>query len=219
MSTPTLWRHVLAYLPVNAVQGVVSIATLIALTRLLTPETYGRYALVLATTQLVHMAFFTWLQAAMARFYEAAARDGRLGAHLATSYAAYAGVATAVIILYVGTVAVADFPSRMRAALLFGLLMVLLRSLLMIGLETHRAARHVGRLGALETIQSVGGLRLGIALILWTHLAESAPFIGAALASAVCLAIDLPGLAATARPGGRASRSYAASRGTAYRLL
>ena len=195
---PMLWRHILGYLPVNAVQGVVSVATIVVLTRLLDPDDYGRYALVLAAAQLVQMGCFTWLHASMARFYEAAERDGRLGAHFASCYAAYAGVAAIVTILYVGTIAAADFPPRLRAALLFGLLLLLLRALLMIGVETHRAARHVRVFGALETIQSVGGLALAVALILYTDLAESAPFLAAAVASAVCLIVDLPRIAAMA---------------------
>ena len=85
-----LWRHILGYLPVNAVQGLVSVATIVLLTRLLDPEAYGRYALVLAATQLVHMACFSWLHAGMARFFETARQEGRLPHHFGTGYGAFA---------------------------------------------------------------------------------------------------------------------------------
>ena len=39
------WRGVLGYLPVNVVQGIVGLLTIVSLTRLLTPAQFGDYAL------------------------------------------------------------------------------------------------------------------------------------------------------------------------------
>ena len=196
-----LWRHIIGYLPVNAVQGVVSVLTIVLFTRLLDPDAYGRYALVLAATQLVSMACFTWLHAGMARFFEAARIEGRLPQHFATGYLSYAAVALVVALAYLGVVIAVDFSGPIRTALLFGLAALLLRTLLMMGLETHRAARHVGTYGTLEVIQAVGGLGLGAALIVTTGLGEAGPFLGAAVASLTCLLIDLPRIAGLAGRG------------------
>ena len=59
------WRGVLGYLPVNIVQGVVGLLTIVAFTRLLTPEQYGAYAMAFSVVALVHTLLFTWLEAAM----------------------------------------------------------------------------------------------------------------------------------------------------------
>ena len=53
-----LGRHIFGYLPVNAVQGLVAFGTIAIFTRLLHPDEYGRYAMVLAAVQLVQGACF-----------------------------------------------------------------------------------------------------------------------------------------------------------------
>ena len=57
------WRGVLGYLPANLVQGVVGLLTIVAFTRLLTPEAYGVYALAFSVMSLVHTCLFVWLEA------------------------------------------------------------------------------------------------------------------------------------------------------------
>ncbi|NBU29546.1 MAG: lipopolysaccharide biosynthesis protein, partial [Caulobacteraceae bacterium] len=61
------WRGVLGYLPVNIVQGVIGLLTIVAFTRLLSPGDYGVFALAASTMVLSHTALFTWIEAAMAR--------------------------------------------------------------------------------------------------------------------------------------------------------
>ncbi|MET4697554.1 O-antigen/teichoic acid export membrane protein [Constrictibacter sp. MBR-5] len=194
------WRHILGYLPVNAIQGAVAFGTIILFTRLLLPEEYGRYALVLATTQLVQMSCFTWVHAGMARFYETARGEGRLGEHFATGYAAVAVLCLLVGGAYVGAVEAAGLPAAVRSVMYFGLAVLLLRSVLMVGLETHRAARNVRLFGTLESVYSVIGLGVALVLILTTDLREAAPFVALAAAALVCLAFDLPAVVRIARP-------------------
>jgi O-antigen/teichoic acid export membrane protein len=65
------WRGVWGYLPANIVQGVVGFLAIILFTRLLSPEDFGRYALAFSVMTLAHVAVFSWLEAAMARFWAA----------------------------------------------------------------------------------------------------------------------------------------------------
>ena len=69
------WRGVLGYLPANIIQGVVGFLAIIVYTRLLSAEDFGRYALAFSVMTMAHVATFSWLEAAMARFW-AAQRDG-----------------------------------------------------------------------------------------------------------------------------------------------
>ena len=46
---------------------------IVVFTRLLTPAQYGQYALGFSAMALAHTLCFTWLEAAMARFYQAEA--------------------------------------------------------------------------------------------------------------------------------------------------
>ena len=79
-------RSMLAYIPVNLANIIASFGTIVVLTRLLNGEEFGRYALAMITMQFVHMGFFTWLEAAMARFQARAEREGDVNSHVKTLY-------------------------------------------------------------------------------------------------------------------------------------
>ena len=80
------WRGVLGYLPANIIQGVVGFLAIIVYTRLLSAEDFGRYALAFSVMTMAHVATFSWLEAAMARFW-AAQRDGAdMASHFASLY-------------------------------------------------------------------------------------------------------------------------------------
>nr|MBP6545765.1 oligosaccharide flippase family protein [Phenylobacterium sp.] len=83
------WRGVIGYLPVNVVQGVVGLLTIVAFTRLLTPAQFGDYALGISVMALVHTAVFTWNEAAMARFWAGESDRGGGADHSATIYRAW----------------------------------------------------------------------------------------------------------------------------------
>src|SRR3546814_2080726 len=116
------------------------------------------------------MAFFTWCHAGLARFYETARGEGRLGRHFATGYLAVAVLCVIVGGAYVAAVGLLGLSEAVRTALFFGLAALLLRSILMMGLETHRAARNVRLFGALESAYVLIGLAAGVGLILATDL-------------------------------------------------
>ena len=73
------WRGVVGYLPMNIVQGVVGLFSIVVFTRWLSPADYGVYALAFSAMSLVHTLVFTWMEAAMARFYAPEAEGGRPG--------------------------------------------------------------------------------------------------------------------------------------------
>src|SRR5690606_40042792 len=93
---PMLGRHIFGYLPVNALQGIVSFGIIAVFTRLLLPSEYDRYAIAMAGVQLALGACFYWLHVSMGRFYESPARDGRLQHYLASGLFGFAATASAI---------------------------------------------------------------------------------------------------------------------------
>lgn len=59
------------YIAVRAINGLLALATVAVLTRLLDPADYGSYALGMAAVGLLAAILFQWLNAAVARFYAA----------------------------------------------------------------------------------------------------------------------------------------------------
>ena len=114
------WRGVLGYLPVNLVQAIAGFGAIVVFTRLLSPADYGAYALALSVTSLVHTCLFTWVEAALARFYAAEQDEAGKAALFGTVYrtfglmaaalplaAGYASIAFAIgIALFIGTMRV-----------------------------------------------------------------------------------------------------------------
>jgi O-antigen/teichoic acid export membrane protein len=198
-----LGRHLLGYLPVQASQAIVGFGSVAVFTRILSAEDYGRYALAIAALSLVHMVVFTWLEAAIARFHARAEKSGHLREHLATSYWLYA--LAAIVGGGVITIGLFFLPAdpRLKTALAFALVSLMLRALLQIGLETHRAAGDVSRFSAIEASFLMLGFMIGVGIMLTTDLGAASIFAGTALAAGLLIVVDLPLMLRKARRGRR----------------
>ena len=204
-------RHLLAYLPVylaqalvgflpvQAAQGLVGFGSVVVFTRLLTPDAYGQYMLVLTASALISTLIFTWLDAAVARYHARASARGRLGGHLFTALTLFAMIAAPVAILGGLLLLALDLPPALKTASAYALAYLLLRAGVMIALETRRAAGEAWRYSALETFSLAGGFAFGAALTLFTDLGSAGPLAGLALASGLALVFDLPALARKAK--------------------
>ncbi|CAN5617586.1 polysaccharide biosynthesis protein HsfF [soil metagenome] len=179
------WRGVIGYLPVNVVQGVVGLLTIVAFTRLLTPAQFGDYALGISVMALVHTAVFTWNEAAMARFW--AGESGRDGGadHSATIYRAWLLLLAVLPIAALIALALPMTPS-LKLAVLAGLATVAPRTFVKIAQERRRAAGEVKSAALLDMGQTLGGFLIGVALAL-AGLGGAAPLAGLGLAALVCL--------------------------------
>ena len=204
------WKGVWGYLPANIVQGVVGFLTIVLFTRILSPEDFGRYALAFSVMTLAHVAVFSWLEAAMARFWAAETGEGLKG-HFASLYRAAFGLSAAFLVV-TGLVAwLWPGDPLFRIALAVGLAGAPARCLLKLGQERLRAAGEVGRSAGLDMAVAIGGLVIGVGFAL-AGAGGAAPLLGLGLAPLMALPFVLPGELREAR-GGRLEparvRSYA----------
>lgn len=189
-----LAKHLAGYLPANLVQAVVGFGTIAVLTRVLSPEDYGRWALVFATVTLGHNILMTWVEAAAVRFYAAVQGKPEEKDHFATLLrlyglsAAVTGVLTALGLFYLRH----DLALQLALGAAFG--GALGRSALRIALETRRAALDVRRYVRVDIVHSLGGFLIGIAAVVWAGAGAAGPYIGMAIAVALCLFIEWPAL-------------------------
>jgi len=196
----------LGYIPVNVANIVVSFGTIAILTRLFDGAEFGRYALAVAAMHFVHTTLFSWIEAAMARYYARAERQGTMASHIKTSYTVAALLGILGLPLVIGATYLSPFDDNMKMVLAFALSSTCLTLIYNIGIEAHRAAHRIGRYSFIHTSQSMIGFCVGILLILMTPLREIAPFIGIVIANIVALAIDLPFMLKRAK-GGRVEKS------------
>ena len=206
------WRGVVGYLPANVAQGLVGFGAIVLFTRVLTPEAYGAYAVAFSIMSLAHTAIFTWIEAAMARFWAARQADHRTADHMATLnrlwlLAALAYPFIAALILWL-----APMPTEARAATAAGLAAVLFRSAAKMAQERYRAEGRVSAAARIDLIQSVGGFAVGIAVAFAFHTG-AAPLIGLGAAAIAAFVPTLPGELKLARGGtfdAALAKSYAA---------
>ena len=185
------WRGVIGYLPVNVVQGVVGLLTIVAFTRLLTPAQFGDYALGFSAAALVHTAVFTWNEAAMARFWAGESdRDGGAD-HSATIYRAWLLLLAVLPVAALIALALPMTPG-LQLAVLAGLATVAPRTFVKLAQERRRAAGEVKGVALLDMGQTLGGFLIGLGLAL-AGFGGAAPLAGMGLASLACLPFILTG--------------------------
>ena len=185
------WRGVMGYLPVNVVQGVVGLLTIVVLTRILSPADYGVYALAFLAMSLVSTGLFVWLEAAMARFYAPESIGGRLPGHFATVYRTFAVMAVGFPLIAGAILWLVPMPVPLKFAVGAGLCAIVFRSLLKLAQERRRAAGDVSGAALIDIAQTIGGFVVGagLAVLGW---GGGAPLIGMGAAAGVCLIWVLP---------------------------
>jgi len=188
-------RSMLAYIPVNLASLIVSFGGIVILTRILGSAEYGRYAVAMITMMGIHMGFFTWLEAAMARYQARAERNDDVNSHVKTLYAYALRTTIPALALFWAVLYVA--PERfigpdMKLLIAIALASTTLQLFLNLGMEAHKAAHRIARYSASFATHQLMSFTIGIILILATPVRELGPFIGIGVASLVVLAFDLP---------------------------
>jgi len=178
---------------------VVGFLAIILFTRLLSPEDFGRYALAFSVMTLAHVAVFSWLEAAMARFW-AAQTPGAAQGHFASLYRT-AFVLSAGFLVVTG-LAVWLLPADplFKLALAVGLAGAPARSMVKLAQERFRAEGEVAKSARLDMAVTAGGLAIGVGCAL-AGMGAAAPLLGLGLAPLAALPFVLPGELKQARGG------------------
>ena len=185
------WRGVVGYLPMNIVQGLVGLFSIVVFTRALSPADYGVYALAFSGMSLAHTLVFAWMEAAMARSYAPEAQRGTAPDLFATLYRCWAVAAAAFTVI--AGVALLAWPGGgpVKMAVAAGAAAILARSLAKLSQERRRAAGDVKGAALMDMAQTLGGFAIGAGLIV-LGLRGAAPVAGLGAAAAVVLIFVLP---------------------------
>ncbi|TPW01061.1 MAG: polysaccharide biosynthesis protein [bacterium] len=193
------WRGVWGYLPANIVQGVVGFLAIILFTRLLSAEDFGRYALAFSVMTLAHVAVFSWLEAAMARFW-AAQTPGAAQGHFARLYRTAFALSAGFLLLAGLAIWLLPIDPLFRLALAVGLAGAPARNMVKLAQERFRAEGEVAKSARLDMAVTAGGLAIGVGFAL-AGAGATAPLLGLGLAPLAALPFVLPGELKQARGG------------------
>lgn len=199
-----LLRSILGYTPANLVPALAALATIVAFTRLLPPDEFGRYALAQAVVLFGQALAFYALQVSVTRFHERYADDHRLDRLLATAYWCYLACAAAACVLFVAVMAAIRPDPLLAPVLWLALPTLLLRGLVLVNLASHRGAQRIGRYNLVECGQNVAGFLVALPLVAWLGMGASGLVLGMLAGSVLVLLADLRTLARGVGPADRA---------------
>lgn len=169
-----LLRHSFYYLFARGVPGLVNFAALALYTRLMAPEDFGRYSLVLAAVGLVDVMVFQWLRLVLARFIPAHREHPE--SVQATTLALFLALATAVLI--VGGAAGLLWPDPiLRGLIAIGVSLTLVQAWLQLDLTLASAQLQPGRYGYLMGSKSLLSIIVG-GWLTWLGLGTYGPLSG-----------------------------------------
>jgi O-antigen/teichoic acid export membrane protein len=181
------FRGLWGYLPANILQGLIGFATLMVFTRVLSPEEYGRYAMAFGISSMAQTVFFTWIEAAMARFYPSESRTDTTAPDLyGTVYRLFAMVAVAFTLICALGLWLWPLHGALKMAMGLSLGCVIFRSLIKLVQEQRRSEGRVGAASVLDMIQTAGGFGLGV-LCATLGLGGASPIVGGGLIALMCL--------------------------------
>ena len=175
-----MFKTSLIYFLIRAVNGVLALATIYVLTRLLTAEQYGLYALGMAGLGLCGSVLFQWIAVAVSRFY--AAHVAEPDALLIEAYRLLFRVATAGLLVTAGYAAWSPMPAitpMLAWAIGIGATAMGLHSL---GLQVANARGQPVSFGALTVSRGVLALVAAVAFV-QAGLGGAGAVLGVALAS------------------------------------
>jgi len=179
-----LLKHGAIYLLVRLTPGAVAFASLVTYTRLLAPEDYGAYVLVITTVSLVQVILFRWLELSLLRLLPACEDNPqRL---LSTILGLYLWLC--LLTAAVGSVAwLLLTDPLMRRLLLIGMPILWGYAWLNINLKLCQSSLMPIRYGALLLLRSTSTLAVGVALVLY-GLGAYGPLLGVLLGTVLaCL--------------------------------
>lgn len=181
-----MFKTSIIYFLIRAINGVLGLATVFILTRLLSPEQYGVYALALATIGLFASVLYQWIAVTIARFYAIHKEDPSIliveGNKLFFKVSSYALVTAGVYFYFAN---VDGIQLGINAAIVIGVIATGLHNL---GLQVANASGRPINYGLLTVTRATFTLCAAVSLVQLGYGSIGAVF-GVAVGGAASVAI------------------------------
>lgn len=158
-----LLRHSAIYLLARGVPGILNFLAIAVYTRLLSPEEYGQYALVVAGVGLFNVVFFQWLRLALGRFFPSCMHDPE--SLLSTTLAAFILLVGVTGIL--GLLILVFWPGKSQGMIIIALLYLWTQAWFDLNLTLVTIKLQPKRYGLLMGLKAIISITLGILFVLW----------------------------------------------------
>lgn len=183
--------RILSFAPAYVVQLITSLLGIFVITRILTPQEYGLYALALSLMSLCQSALFSWSDVGIKRFLERAVVRGQVAVLAATVYSGL-GVG-AVVLVVLGCAGLAFSPNTPGIAtlLVIGSAAVIARQFSQVAKSFQLAALARNRFLLMDCSENVISLAAGLALCWYAGMGAAGIMLGMLAGALVVVAYDV----------------------------
>ncbi|MET1030855.1 oligosaccharide flippase family protein [Domibacillus tundrae] len=183
--------HFLTYFIARGMPGVMNFLAIYLYSRLLTPEQYGKYAIILAVAALINSLLLSWLRLGVLRYYPSYSEHERKR-FLSTVMVAFAAYSAVSGLLVFAASLFGVFDSGYSTIWLLGLCLLWVSGFFEINLEIFRADLSPKSYGWFYVSKAVLTLTVSLATIWFFHLGAEALVVGSIAASLIPLAVVMP---------------------------
>ena len=157
-----LVRHSLQYLLARGIPAIINYSAILIFTRMLSPASYGRYALVIAVVGLVNTVLFWWLQLGLERYYAANLTEpARFLSIILRLFISLVFVSILLVTVAVGL----GIGQLLGDLLLVGLLLLIAQAWYELNLSVQKCKLAPGRVGGITLTKSIVAVLAGFLLI------------------------------------------------------
>jgi O-antigen/teichoic acid export membrane protein len=181
---------VLAFAPAYLVPLVATLVSIYAFTRILTPEQYGTYALLVSIMMLCEGALFAWIGLGTKRFFERAKGQGKLPVLCATIYLALAASSVLLIVACAVTLKLIAIPQPLKALLWISGAVIIVRQISLLSKSLELAALSRLRYVLMECGESLIGVGCGLYLCWRMHFEADGILYGMLAGAAAVVLFD-----------------------------
>lgn len=184
-----LFKDLTKYLPSFFVPGLIGIISVPIITRLISPEEYGNYALVLAAVAILTAFSTAWLSSSSVRFYPFYTLYNRLEEFYGVVVKLiFISVISIIIISLIISFIIRNFIlANLYSLMYIGLFIFLVESFFEVFLDILRARRKVSWYSFFKIWRSAASFIFGIVLIITFHLGVKGLLVGIFLSIAIAL--------------------------------
>jgi O-antigen/teichoic acid export membrane protein len=169
-----LLKHAAIYAVGRGVPGIINFLAIAVYTRLLAPDDYGLYALVIAGVSLANSIAFEWLRLGLLRFFEAAGEQPQK--LLATILSGFMASVALMLLLALAAATYRPEPSWL-GLLALSLALLCAQAWFELNLELARAQFSPGRYSLMAACRAIVGLACGM-LLIGAGLGALGPLLG-----------------------------------------
>ncbi|MEM9403001.1 MAG: oligosaccharide flippase family protein [Pseudomonadota bacterium] len=157
------FQHGAIYLFSRGIPGLVGFATVVILTRLLSPEAYGEYALVVTAAVLANAVLYQWISSSLLRFLPESQSDEQT--LLATVFCGFLLVSAAVIVV-AAMLHLSSILTTSATLIMLAVGLTISQAWFTVNLELTRGRLSPVRYGAVSAVKAIVALSAGVGLVL-----------------------------------------------------